>query len=612
MGQVSGVPSFSPTLVELQASDKVTVHGQLRNNAFVNDTTLTKVVLPDGVISIEGGAGVGGSFPGAFYGSSKLTEVVLPSTLVAIGRHAFYECNSLRVVAFPPSLRFMASDAFVRCTNLHTDIPTMPVWAPTLGELRAAAKVNVQGQLHNNAFSNDTTLTKVVLPDGVTSIEGGNCRYGLKMYSAGAFYGCSSLVEIVLPDTLVAIGENTFCNCCSLQGVALPDALAALGRHAFYGCPDVKITWAPSLAALQALGKVNGAGQLRNDAFSGDTTLTKVVLPDGVTSIEGGQAGGEMPNQDEDGGAFNGCTSLSAVVLPDTLTGAIGRCAFYECSSLSKVELPARCVEIGVAAFGRCRSLTAVALPSALLVIDNAAFNGCSSLEEVSLPSTLVTIGESAFRGCSSLREIELPDTLMAATSENAFHECSLLTTLYITALPTTDGAATVAKPHWSTILSAHLPRVARVSAPDAIVAVLGGPFNGYFKYTDLPPVLQAAPSRIRSLAGVGLWRWWTPPDVACGGPRHQFHRLSTNYRATVWTMLLVGERYAALVGTGVCVGRSMIAVVPYGSVPVELWMLVFGFVRRDVPVRHTLANHRTEARVWLFDEKGRMHVRYR
>ena len=64
----------------------------------------------------------------------------------------------------------------------------------------------------------------------------------------------------------------------------------------------------PTLADLQAAGKVCDAGLLRNNAFRRDTTLIKLVLPNGVTSIEGGVVRE---------GAFSGCTSLEEVVFPD-------------------------------------------------------------------------------------------------------------------------------------------------------------------------------------------------------------------------------------------------------------------------------------------------------
>ena len=110
------------------------------------------------------------------------------------------------------------------------------MWAPALAALQASGKVDEHGQLRRDAFRDDTidtTLTKVVLPDGVASIEGGGD------YGEGAFAGCSSLREIVLPDTLSAIGYAAFADCSSLQEIALPNTLAAIGDYAFAGCTSL-------------------------------------------------------------------------------------------------------------------------------------------------------------------------------------------------------------------------------------------------------------------------------------------------------------------------------------------------------------------------------------
>jgi hypothetical protein len=128
------------------------------------------------------------------------------------------------------------------------------------------------------------------------------------------------------------------------------------------------------------------------------------------------------------------------------------------------------------------------------------------------------------------------------------------------------------------------------VYAPDAVVALLGGPFKGYARYADMPPAVRTGPACLQSWAGMELWRWWTPPDVVSADPAHQFHRLSPGYRAAVWTVLLVCERHADSVGRG---GTA----VPYGEVPVELWMLIFGFYKRSI--------HRSFHKIhsWLSDD---------
>ena len=147
--------------------------------------------------------------------------------------------------------------------------------------------------------------------------------------------------------------------------------------------------WTPSLAHLQASGKVNKYGQLSANAFRDRKTFCD----------------------------FAECTektlTLTKVVLPEGVT-AIGDYAFRGCSSLQEVALPATLAAIGKSAFARCRSLKEIALPDTLAAIGRGAFQRCSSLQEIALPDTLAAIGDRAFQGCSSLQEVALPNTLAA------------------------------------------------------------------------------------------------------------------------------------------------------------------------------------------------------
>jgi hypothetical protein len=97
----------------------------------------------------------------------------------------------------------------------------------------------------------------------------------------------------------------------------------------------------------------------------------------------------------------------------------------------------------------------------------------------------------------------------------------------------------------------------------------------------ELPLTMLAAPAHIQSFAGLDLWQWWTLPDVS---GYFNFKRLSLQYREMVRTVLLVCERYACENGS---VENG--SVVIYGEVPVEMWMLIFGFCRRDVSMQYRM-----------------------
>ena len=121
---------------------------------------------------------------------------------------------------------------------------------------------------------------------------------------------CTTLVSVIIPDSVTAIGERCFFKCTAMKSVSLPARLTSLGERAFINC----------------------------------TSLESLTLPAGIT---------EVPIR-----LCNNCTSLRTVTLPDTVT-AIGAYAFSSCSALETIDLPAACREIGDYAFSDCGALTA-------------------------------------------------------------------------------------------------------------------------------------------------------------------------------------------------------------------------------------------------------------
>ena len=118
-------------------------------------------------------------------------------------------------------------------------------------------------------------------------------------------------------------------------------------------------------------------------AFQGNSTLTSVTIPEGVTEIAYY--------------AFAGCTSLTNVTIPEGVT-YIGDLAFDSCTSLTSVTIPEGVTHIGNRAFWGCTSLTSVSLPASVTYTGNRAFIGCTSLKSVSLPASLTECGEAFYR----------------------------------------------------------------------------------------------------------------------------------------------------------------------------------------------------------------------
>ena len=235
-------------------------------------------------------------------------------------------------------------------------------------------------QYYVGAFSGCTSLAEIVIPDSVTSI--GWC----------AFSGCTSLSKVKLSNSLMIIEEGTFSDCTSLKEIVIPDSVTEIGESAFSGCTSLaEITIPDNLTIIEA------------ETFSGCESLTEIVIPDSVSEI------GES--------AFSNCASLAEIVIPDRVT-SIGKSAFSDCTSLAEIVIPDSVTEIGESAFSGCTSLAKVKLSNNLTIIEAGTFRDCTSLTEIVIPDSVTEIRGrwegyyqyyvGAFSGCTSMKSITI------------------------------------------------------------------------------------------------------------------------------------------------------------------------------------------------------------
>ena len=202
-----------------------------------------------------------------------------------------------------------------------------------------------------------------------------------------------------------------------------------------------ELSWSYSLGTLTITGK----GSMDN--FNEYETapwyhlrdeITKVVLPDGITSI--GMLAFwnttnlktiSIPDSVRTIGsyAFNGCKNLQFVNFPINLT-SVGTSAFHGCKKLNFVDLPISLEKIADKAFYLCESLTSVTVPKNVMSIGTQAFAYCTSLLRVKVEARIKVLPEWIFYGCSSLSEIELPETL-SSVETYAFKNCEDLSNVY-------------------------------------------------------------------------------------------------------------------------------------------------------------------------------------
>ena len=242
----------------------------------------------------------------------------------------------------------------------------------------------------NQAFYFCTNLTSVTIPNSVSSIgseaflactnlAGLTIGNGVTNIADYAFENCYSLTNVVIPNSVTSIGDDVFINCTSLTSVSIPNSLSSIGVSMFNYCRSLSNVTIPT--------SINSIGAY---AFSYCTSLTNVMIPNSVTSI-----GAD---------AFFNCSSLAGVILPNGIT-TIAQGTFGQCYSLQSITIPAGVTSIGGYAFGRCLNLLKVTIPDSVTTITGNAFMA-SGLCSITIGSSVVSIGGAAFSDCANLTNV--------------------------------------------------------------------------------------------------------------------------------------------------------------------------------------------------------------
>lgn len=382
---------------------------------YLNGNLITDLIVPDGVTSIS---------PYAFYGCNSFVSVTIPESLISIGKFAFKYCDNLKAVHISDIAKWCEIDMDPNYSN--------PLY------------------IAQNLYLNGELVTDLVIPEGVTSIDG------------YAFYGCKSITSVTIPESLIHMGQKSFYFCENLNAVyisdlvnwfeiefgldgwisgfsnplyyadnlyldgelvtdlVIPESITSINALAMRGCKSiVSVTIHEGVTSVGAnafefcenlenvyisdLAKwceIDFETTSSNPLYHADNLYINgkpgidLVIPDGVTTIKDH--------------AFNFYTNLNSVVLSNSVKN-ICEGVFYECINLTKITLSDNLESIGRGAFYNCSKLAEMNIPDSVTSLGTTVFGKCSSLEEVIIPDGVTCLNGQTFWESENLKKVVIP-----------------------------------------------------------------------------------------------------------------------------------------------------------------------------------------------------------
>ena len=328
------------------------------------------------------------------FANCSLESVNISGSSIKIGSYAFQRCSALTSISFPKGVTNIGLGALQYCSGL-TSISLPFVGASKYDTTTAYLNYIFGAKTYNNTGYTPTSLSSVTITsaDNITD---------------NAFYGCTSIKNITLPQTMTSIGASAFKNCTGLTSIAIPSSVTSIGDSAFYGCTGFRSFTVPAT--------VNSIGA---SAFGGCSNLQNITLPFVGNSAD--------TSEKYWFGYIFGATSYShnASYVPASLSTVsitnatkIASYAFYGCNKITDLSISDATSTIGIGAFNSCGSLCNLTIPFVGgSKTDNTyiqyIFGSANSDMPASVKNVVVTGGTAAnFSSASSIESITLADSI--------------------------------------------------------------------------------------------------------------------------------------------------------------------------------------------------------
>ena len=249
----------------------------------------------------------------------------------------------------------------------------------------------------SSEYTGSVIIPKIITYKGAT--------HSVTSIGSGAFYGCSGLTAVTIPNSVTSIGISAFRECSRLTSVTIPNSVTTIGDYAFSECSGLmEVTIPNSVTSIGERPFFGCVGLIAIDVESGNTRYDSrdncyAIIETSTNTLIYGCKNTIIPNSVTEIGnyAFSYCIGLREVTIPNSVT-TIGEHTFDQCSGLTEVTIPNSVTSIGDDAFFRCSELTSVTIGSGVKRIGGKAFYQCPKLTDVYCYAGTVPNGYSAFQ----------------------------------------------------------------------------------------------------------------------------------------------------------------------------------------------------------------------